>query len=359
VHELRAAFPVLERLAYLNAGTNGPVPRSALEAARESLDLQTREGRGDGAFFDLLLERIAELRERVARLLGCEPSELAITGSTTDGVNAVLAALELGAGDEVLTSDEEHPGLLTPLAAARERRGVRVRRVPLAELPGEVGPETRLVACSHVSWLTGSVVDGRALAEAGAPVLLDGAQGLGAVPVDVRALGCEFYACSGQKWLCGPNGTGYLYLRAGRAAELPPPWPGYGTLVDPARAFELDLHPDARRFDLVLLPAHQVAWARAALDVLEAAGWEHVHAAAAGLAERLAGRLAERGLPLPPRGRSTLVSWEATDPARAVERLRGEGFVLRELPGTSWVRASVGAWNDEEEIERLVAAAVR
>jgi L-cysteine/cystine lyase len=229
--------------------------------------------------------------------------------------------------------------------------------VPFADLPGEVGPATRLVACSHVSWMTGSVVDGAALAATGAPVLLDGAQGLGAVPVDVRGLGCEFYAASGQKWLCGPNGTGYLYVRAERAAELPAPWPGYGTLADPARAFELDLHSDARRFDLAFLPAHSVEWAHAALDVLEAAGWERVHAAAAELAGRLAGRLAERGLRLAERGRSTLVSWEAGDPARTVERLRDEGFVLRAIPGTPWVRASVGAWNDDEEIERLAALA--
>jgi L-cysteine/cystine lyase len=190
-------------------------------------------------------------------------------------------------------------------------------------------------------------------------VLLDGAQGLGAVPVDVRALGCDYYAASGQKWLCGPNGCGYLYLRAGRAAQLPPPWPGYGTLVDSARALELAVHPDARRFDLTFLPAHQVAWALAALDVLETAGWERVHAAAAGLAEHLANRLAERGLRLAARGRSTLVSWEAGEPAKAVERLRREGFVLREIPGKPWVRASVGAWNDQEEMERLIAAVAR
>jgi selenocysteine lyase/cysteine desulfurase len=359
VQELRAAFPVFERLAYLNAGTNGPVPRPALEAVRESLERQASEGRGDGAFFDVLVERIAELRRRVAELLGCGQEEVGITSSTTDGVNAVVAALELGAGDEVITSDEEHPGVLAPLAAARERRGIRVRVVPFADLPGEVGPATRLVACSHVSWMTGSVVDGAALAAAGAPVLLDGAQGLGAVPVDVRNLGCDFYAASGQKWLCGPNGTGYLYVRAERALELPAPWPGYGTLADPARAFELALHQDARRFDLAFLPPHHVAWAHAALDVLQSAGWKRVHAAAAGRAERLAGLLAERGLRLAPRGGSTLVSWEAGDPARTVERLRDGGFVLRGIPGTPWVRASVGAWNDEEEIERLAAQAAQ
>jgi L-cysteine/cystine lyase len=357
VEELRAEFPVLERYAYLNAGTNGPVPRRALEAAEAALREQLEQGRSSKAWFERQIERIDELRERAARLLGATQADVALTGSTTDGINAVLHAVELGRGDEILTSDEEHPGVLGPIATVRDTRGAGVRVVPFGELPGEVRPETRIVVTSHVSWATGRVMDTAPLAASRALLVLDGAQGLGAVPVDVRALGCDFYAASGQKWLCGPNGTGYLYVRAERAAELPAPWPGYGVLADPARALELALHSDARRFDLAFPPAHHVAWAHAALDVLDAAGWERVHAAATGLAERLTGRLAERGLSSAPRGPSPLVSWETDDPARAVQRLRRQGFVLREIPGTPWVRASVGAWNDEEEIERLAAAA--
>src|SRR3954471_3920113 len=198
VQDLRTEFPVFERLAYLNAGSNGPIPHAAAEAAQEELRLQTETGRGDKAFFmDRILLRIEELRRRVAPLLGCEPEELAVTDSTTSGVNSVVSMLELGPGDEVLTSDEEHPGLLAPLAAGRARRGFAVRAVPFDELPGEVGPRTRLVAASHVSWISGRVVDAAGLAGAGVPVLLDGAQGLGAVPVNVRALGCDFYAASG------------------------------------------------------------------------------------------------------------------------------------------------------------------
>jgi L-cysteine/cystine lyase len=354
VDDLRAEFPVLERLAYLNAGSNGPVPRRALDAVADSLRLQAEEGRGDRAHFEHNIERIAELRGRIAALLGCESEELALTGSTTDGVNAALLALDLGPGDDVLTSDEEHPGVLAPLAALRERRGVRVRMVPVADLAAEVRPETRLVACSHVSWRTGAVIDAATLASTDALVLLDGAQGLGAVPTDVRELGCDFYAASGQKWLCGPNGIGYLYVRAELAGRLPPPWPNYGVLADPSAPFELGLHPDARRFSIGFPAPHQVEWALAALDVMEAPGFDAVLARAAELAGDLADRLGER---VAPRGRSTLVSWEDPDPESAVARLRSEGFVVRHLPGTPYMRASVGAWNSEDEIERLAAAA--
>jgi selenocysteine lyase/cysteine desulfurase len=355
MEELRAEFPVLERIAYLNAGTNGPVPRAAVDAVAEDVRRQAEDGRGGRPFFEQVLARLQELRGRVAGLLGADPTEVALTASTTDGVNAVLNALDLGPGDEVLTSDEEHPGVLAPLGAARERRGIRVRVVPFGSLAREVTPDTRLVACSHVSWITGRVVD---LAGVGVPVLLDGAQGLGAVPTDVRALACDFYAASGQKWLCGPNGIGYLYVRAELAARLPAPWPGYMSLAASDRPLDFELHDDARRFDTGLPASQHTAWALAALDTLERPGIERVQAYATELAARLAEQLAGRGARVAPRGRSTLVSWEDPDPPGAVERLREDGIVVRNLPGTSYVRASVGAWTGEQDVARLLAAAL-
>ncbi|HEX2232066.1 MAG TPA: aminotransferase class V-fold PLP-dependent enzyme [Thermoleophilaceae bacterium] len=356
--ELRAEFPVFERLAYLNAGTNGPAPRRGVEAAAASLRAQAEEGRGGGPFFLAVIEQAESLRGRVAALLGCEADEVALTGSTTDGVNAALAALDLEEGAEVLTSDQEHPGVLAPLGAARERRGLRVRTAPFAELAGHVGPDTRLVATSHVSWITGQEVDAAALAATGVPVLLDGAQGLGAVPVDVRELRCDFYAASGQKWLCGPNGIGYLFARRERAEQLVPPWPGYMSLTAPDRPLDLELQPGARRFDMGVTPPHQVAWALGALDVLEEPGIARVHERAAKLGAKFADRLAERGAKVAPRGATTLVSWEDPDPPAAAERLLADGFVVRFLPGTPYVRASIGAWTSEEEVDRLLDAAL-
>jgi L-cysteine/cystine lyase len=357
VRELRAEFPVLERIAYLNTGSNGPVPARALAAAEADVRAQVEQGRGGDAFWEWVIPRMDELRGRVARLLGCDPDELAITGATTDGLNTVLSALELGPGDEVLTSDEEHPGMLAPLGVGRVRRGYDVRVVPFEEVAGEVGPRTRLVAMSHVSWRTGRVADTDALAAADAQVLLDGAQGLGAVPVDVRRLGCDFYATAGQKWLCGPNGLGYLYVRAEHVTKLLPPAPGFGSVTSPDRTLDLDLHPDARRFDYGVIAPHQTAWALAALDVLEAPGIAAVHERAQSLAARLAGALAEAGRSVAPRGSSTLVSWEADDPPGEMTRLAEHDILVRNLPGTPYVRASVGGWSTEEELDRLVELA--
>jgi selenocysteine lyase/cysteine desulfurase len=353
----RSEFPVLERAAYLNAGTNGPVPRGAAEAAAARARAEALEGRAGQPYFEAMIETAERIRSRLAAVMGCSADEVALTRSTTDGVSTVLSALDLRTGDEVLTSDEEHPGVLAPLAAARRRSGVNVRFVPFAELPGEVGPRTRLVACSHVSWVSGRVVDAPALADTPAQVLLDGAQGLGAIPADMRSLGCDFYAASGQKWLCGPRGSGCLYVRGDLIAELPAPWPGYLSVADPGRAFESPLQPSARRFDLGLLSGPAAAWWDESLRLLESAGWEAVHERAAGLAERLADMLAERGRQPAPRGRSTLVSWPSPDPAGEAERLERAGVLVRYIPGSGLVRASVGAWSNEDDLERLVAAA--
>ena len=355
--DLRSAFPVLERVAYLNAGSVGPVPASAVEAAERELRTSLEQGRASKAQFDDLLEMGAELRRRIAALFGTTPEEIALTGATTDGVNAVIGGLNFDAGDEILTTDEEHPGLLAPLANARERHGAKIRVVPFADVAGEVKEDTALVACSHVSWQTGRVVDTAGLAASPAPVLLDGAQGLGAVPTDVGALGCDFYAASGQKWLCGPIGSGYLYVRAERIPELAPLAPGYGSLSDPTQALELPLRDGAARFDAGLPASHHAAWALAALDTLDQAGFDAVLERGPTLARRLAELLAEGGLTVAPRGESTLVSWETGNPAAESLRLLDAGYLVRNLPGTPYVRASVGAWATEEELEGLADAA--
>jgi L-cysteine/cystine lyase len=354
---LRAEFPVLENTEYLNAGTCGPIPRAAVDAARAELDREAEAGRSGEEHWTQLETLWRDVRSGVAELLGSAPEAVALTGATTDGVNTVLSALELGPGDEVLTSDEEHPGLLAPLAAARAQKGFDLRFVPFEEVPGEASPKTRLIACSHVSWVTGRVLDVAALSESAALVLLDGAQGLGAVPARVQDLGCDFYAASGQKWVCGPDRSGYLYVRPELAEELAAPWPNYLALSEPSRALALPLHPDARRFDTGVMPGPATAWARASLQLLADHGWDLVQDRAATLADELARRLTEAGLSVAPRGRSTLVSWEAADAAAEVKRLAAAGFAMRDLPGRGLVRASVGAWTSEDAVERLAGAA--
>ena len=358
---LRDEYPVLAAKAYLNAGTQGPIPRRAVAAAEGELEAELRDGRGTQRSFAAIGGLMERLRSAIAPLLGCDGVEVALTRSTTDGINTTLGALDLGPDDEVLTSDEEHPGLLAPLAAARARRGFAVHTVPFGRLVEAVEARTSLVACSHVSWVSGRVVDAAALAtaarQAGALVLLDGAQGLGAVPVEVRALACDFYAAAGQKWLCGPDGSGYLYVRADLCERLTSPWPIFLSLSDPGRPDHLPLKPGAARFDLGVFARAQTAASLGALETLAEASWEHVLRRGPDLAARLADDLAARGIEVADRGAATLVSWAAADAAAEVERLAAEGFVVRDLPGRGLVRASVGAWSSEDELDRLAELA--
>lgn len=354
---LRAAFPVLSRVAYLNAGSCGPLPLAAHEALVEGAEQALAEGRA-GAYVERTMDLQARLRAAYAERIGAAPEDIALTTSTSDGIVRVLASLDLREGDEVLTGDEEHPGLLGPLAAVRARRGIAVRVVPLAELPDAIGARTRLVACSHVGWLRGDVIPSHLAEAAGdVPVLLDGAQGAGAIPVDVAELGCAFYAAAGQKWLCGPVGTGLLYVAPAWREHLPAAGPTYVNLEAPMAGLDAAPHPDARAHDASALSAELIGAALAAHEAIAAFGWPEAHERAAGLAADLADRLHEAGRTLAPgRGPTTLVSWEDPDPEATRDRLAAAGIVLRDLPGTPYLRASVGAWNDEGDLERLLAA---
>ncbi len=222
--------------------------------------------------------------------------------------------------------------MLVPLRRAQVIHGVNVRMVPFAELPGEVRPGTRLVACSHVSWVGGEVMDVAALRATGVPILLDAAQALGAIPVDVHELGVDFYAGSGQKWMCGPEGSGALYVRGDRLDELEPPFPGYASVADHDEPFGSALADTAARLDDGFPSALRSTWALASMSVLAGAGWAWVHERAATGAERLAELLRERGHRVAPRGRSTLVAWAAADADGEVARLLAESYHRAQHP---------------------------
>jgi selenocysteine lyase/cysteine desulfurase len=349
---LRAQFPILERVAYLNAGTDGPVPRAAQEAAARELESELEEGRAM-AHFERRFALQDELRAGYAELLGCEPGDVALTTSTSEGIGKVMAGMDFGPGDEIVTSDEEHPGLIGPLIAAREL-GAAIRAVPFAELADAVGPSTTAVACSHVGWRTGSLAPA-ALTEVDVPVILDGAQGAGAVPVDVVKLGCAAYAAAGQKWLCGADGTGMLYVAPQLRDRIRAIAPAYTAFEDASLGLESQLKADARRHDTPSLARESIAFSVASFNVLREADLAAVLARGPSLAATLAERLVAHGRTVAPRGHTTLVSFEDEDPESTRDRLLAAGVLVRNLPGTRLVRASVGAWSSEDDLERLLA----
>jgi len=347
---LRAEFAVCERAAFLNTGSNGPVPRRAVAAAQDELEYQATVGRHT-AYFARRQEMADRQRGAYAGLLGCGPGEVSLTTGTTTGVATVAAGF--GRGDVIVTSDEEHPGVYGPLGEAR-RRGAEVVVVPFDRLADAVDVSTTAVLCSHVSWITGAIAPA-ALASVGVPVIYDGAQGVGAVPVDVKVLDCAAYAGSGQKWLCGPDGSGMLYVAPELRERVPSLVASYVTLADAGTGLNAERWPDGRAWDTPSLPGETSRFALASLEVLEEAGWDAVQTRAVELAAQLAAMLADRGHTVRPRGDTTLVAWECDDAEAVNERAREAGVLIRFLPGRGLLRASVGAWNDESDLERLLA----
>lgn len=352
---LRSEFPVLAHTAYLNAGTCGPLPSAAVAALGEHAGRAAAEGRAR-AYLEAILETRDRLRAAYAGVLGAQPDAVSVTTSTSEGIVRVLLGLDLQSGDEVLVATDEHPGLLGPLAALRDRAGITIREVPLAEVASAVSPATRLVACSHVAWTTGELAPSLGDLPENLPVLLDGAQGAGAIAVDVERLGCAFYAASGQKWLCGPVGTGMLWVAPAWRERVAAAGPTYMNLAVPAEGLGARPWRDARAHDAVAMALETAAAALAAHDVLAGFGWEHVFARGPSLADELAAALRDTGRDVAPRGASTLVSWRSDDAEGEAAVLAASGVVVRSFPGLPFVRASLGAWNDQSDVERLLAA---
>ena len=355
IEEARKQFPVLERVAYLNAGTNGPLARATVDAmvAQDRADLE--RGRGGAEYFTRVLERRERVRAKLAAAVGVPEANLSLATSTTNGCNIVLAGLGLGAEDEVVTTDGEHFGLLGALATSPAQvRVAAVRELPpeqaLEVLLSEVTPKTRLLALSDVCWMSGNRLPVRELKEAtGVPVLVDGAQSAGAIPVEVGEM--DYYAFSCQKWLCGPDGTGGLAVRDPESLAVTAPSYLSQDGYEPTGLFTP--RAGASRFDSGWTPPPALAGLDAALDVAPDERFER----AAEMAARCRELVAERAEVVTAPGQATLVSFRAEgDSGELVTRLYEGGVMVRDIPSLGWLRASCGWWTTDEELERLVDA---
>jgi L-cysteine/cystine lyase len=372
----REMFPALagNDFVYLNSGSSGPPPYAVIEAMRAADDLCSGPAYLEGTgLFALQTAIAARAREGAARLVKTDPDNVALTQNTTHGMNLGVASIGWREGDEVVSATTEHPGCLAPLHNLQRRFGVRVTLIPppvtAERVEAAVSPRTRLVALSHVDWTSGEVLPLEEICilarERDVLTLVDGAQSVGAIPVDAPATGADMYAFTGHKWVLGPEGMGAFYVRPG--CDVPSTNVGFISLPDPS-AFDAgggyELRADARRFEAsTMSPALAAGFAAAAEAAHERgeAGFEGIRRRADLLMDLLS-EISRVSLRSPRPAQSGLVSFEVEGVAakEVAERLLEKRFVLRYLPEpNSYVRASTHLFNTEEEIEGLAKAVAR
>lgn len=375
---IREQFPVLTGQVYLNTGTNGPLPRAAHEALGTAADAELREGRVGVTAWKRNVEQQERTREQLAVLLGCAPLEVALMHNTTEGMNVALMGLDWRPGDEVISAVSEHPGGLYPIYLLKQRYGVRPRLTrfglhgadPVDEVRRALTPKTRAVVISHVAWSTGMVLPLREIAEvahaAGAVVICDGAQGAGHVATPVEELGVDAYTLSGQKWLCGPDGTGALYVRQDRLGDIAQTFIGYHGVSSGMSDYEGHFVPPAGavRYEVATLYGPAVSALGASLRWIGTeVGWEWAFARAATLGAYCHDRLTElEGVAVyTPRERMGGLVHFAVDgiaPPDLTARLADRGVAIRHTPNPVLNRVSLGFYNTEEDVDRFVAEVV-
>lgn len=278
--------------AYLDTAATSQKPRPVIDAiARGYGETYATVHRG-------VYQRSADMtlayeaaRERVARFIGGQPQEVVFVRGATEAINLVAqcwAAVQLKPGDRILLSALEHHSNIVPWQMAAERTGAAIDVVPLTAdhridldaMAAMLTPAHKLVALAHVSNVLGSVLDARratALAHGvGAKILIDGCQAVPRLPVDVAAIGCDFYAFSGHK-LYGPTGIGVLWGRA-ELLEAMPPWQGGGSMIDRVTFAKTTYAPPPGRFEAGTPHIVGVLGLHAAIDYVEALGLERIHA---------------------------------------------------------------------------------
>jgi selenocysteine lyase/cysteine desulfurase len=371
---VREALPSLGAGIYLNTGSAGPIPVESAAAVEELSNWELRTGRAHPDYFEMFLERMAEARAGVAAILAADVDSVALTHSTTDGMNIATWAVDWRPDDRAVTTTHEHAGGIGALIAVRDRFGVEVAFAEIgdggddertiAAFDEAIVPGTRLVLLSHVLCTTGARLPVERIAsiarDRGALVAIDGAQSVGAIPVSVTEIGADFYAVAGQKWLLGPEGTGALWASPRaieRAAMSQVGWFSFESIDLRGNAV---YHRTARRFEAsnhhkpsVVGLARSCGW----LSMYVGLPW--IHARGTTLARAAADRLA--GIPgvrlLTPRERmATLVTfkiegWPAT---AALTELGSRVFaVARAIVPLDAIRISVGFFNTEAEVERF------
>lgn len=386
---MRDLCPALANKAYFNYGGQGPLPTPSLEAILASWRTIQELGPFSTAVWPFVEAETSRVRTALAGLCGVPPRRLALTENVTSGCVLPLWGLPWQAGDELLISDCEHPGVVAACRELARREGLRISTLPLlelccrtptAELDGAVlaalerhlSAETRLVVLSHLLWNSGALMPIAAVAQRLQDhprqpwLLVDAAQSLGSVPVQQAAAAADLYAFTGHKWCCGPEGLGGVVCSERVLEQAQPTLVGWRSLRHESDAGS-PWHRDARRFEVATSCVPLCSGLATSLDLLAAEGddGERLRRIQVGTARLWQGLQALPGvrtlLPEPPP--AGLVSFtiqaragETADNAVRVERLGQQGLWLRRLDHPDCLRACAHVTTTTAEVDALLAA---
>src|SRR5881227_889978 len=366
----RDEFPIFRGGIYLNTCSLGALGDRTRRRVAEFLDVWQR--RGASAWYDVWWGALGELRARYARVVYASPAEIALAPSISVALSAVAEALDYGRRPRVVVTSLDFPTVAYQWLAKRPR-GVELVvvespdriSVPVEAIERAVDDRTALVVTSHVYFTSGAIQDITAVAEVahrrGALTLVDAYQSVGQVPVDVRAAGVDFLTAGGLKWLLGGPGIVFLYARQELTRSLAPQIAGWFAHRDQF-AFDprtLELHDDARRFELGTPSLAAVYAQLGGLEYIEEIGVPAIRAVTTALTEDLVARAGEYGFrpKVAPRAedRSAIVMLPAADPAAGVRYLAAGGIIADARPGH--VRLSPFFYNVQDDhvsaLERL------
>lgn len=348
----RVRFPICATSAYLAACSQGPASDATLAAGEAFL----RGWRDEGAAWTDWVEAVEEARALFARLIHARLDEVAVVSCASAGAQAVASSLEYAGQRRVIAaSDLEFPSVAHVWLGQRARGAeVRLTRTPVAD------ETTALVSAYAVSYADGSRCDLAAAARqahaAGALLFVDAYQGAGVLPIDVKAIDCDFLVAGALKYLLGTAGIAFLYVRRELCARLVPAGGGWFAQRNPFAfdPFALDLAPDARRFQSGT-PAVMAGYvARAGLRVLMETDPTAVGAHVGALADELSERLRRAGARVVSPDRGPLVCVEVDDPEHAAARLHDAGVIV--APRGRVIRLSLHYYNNREDVARAAEA---
>jgi len=388
---VRRQFPILSEIIdgrpvhYLDNGASAQTPNAVLDAVR-AYETTGRANvlRGVHRLAERATEGYEQAREQVARFLGVPTMEIVFTGGCTAAINLVAYSYGslLKPGDRILLSELEHHSNIVPWQLLRQRSGVELDMIPVTEdgridlelLPTLVTPKTKLISLAHVSNVTGALVDVRAVVAAaksvGAKVMLDGAQRAPHGPLDLPALGIDFYVFAGHK-AYGPNGVGVLWAKP-ELLEAMPPFHGGGSMIGRVTFDVTTWAPPPRRFEAGTPPIGQAIGLGAACKWMSALDWAGAHAHEMALVQRVMDGLqaidgAQLFGPASLQNRYPVVSFqlEGVHPHDVAQTLDSFGVAVRaghhcaqplmdrfDLDGTT--RVSIAPYNDNSDIDALL-----